>query len=828
MKTTALLAWRLLRRDMRYGELSILCVALIIAVSCSTAVNLFSDRMQRTMNSQAAEFLAADLVISSSDDMSQSWLDEAAKLQLKQAKTIEFPTALMENDELLLASVKAVSSLYPLRGQLKISDGSENEITTSQSPLEGEVWVEKRILPALKLNLGDMLNIGEKALKISKILTYEPDRQGDFYSMSARVMMNERDLAQAHVIQAGSRLHYSFQFSGDEKALKAFHDYVTPQLNASQRIIDIHQNRPEIGEALRRAESYLGLLSILAVLISGVAIAIATRRYTERHFNTVAVLRCLGYKQNQVMMLFVLQFLMLGFFTSALGCGIGVMAQHGLFYLLKSFLPVVISAPSIFSLLLGFLMGMTILFGFALPPLLQMRKVSILRVFQHQLENKTPSAWLVYGIALSLTSFFIWSYTDNLKMTAIIIGGGLLTLLILSFLLTHFLRYAKRFLPKIPLNWRFGVEALLRNPKISTVQILAFSVTLVAMILSYSVRTDLLKDWQLQLPSNAPNHFAINIFPEQFEKISNDFKQQNIHSSGIYPVISGRLIAINDVAVQKIVSKETQGDRAIRRDLSLTWSAQLPEDNQIISGEWWNEMPVKNQVSIEEKLANSLGVKLGDNLTFTISNQQVIANVTSIRRLRWDTMKPNFYMVFSPTSLDNYQQTFLTSFFLPKEQKNLLNQLVKTYPNVTVLEVDFVLTQLKTIFTQLTAAINYILYFALFAGLTVLFAVIHASLDQRIYESALMRVLGANRALLRRTHLLEFALLGFFAGLLAVLISQVLLFALYHWALNLTYSPNLSLCVLTPFSSAFLVCLAGFSCVKSVTNKPLITILKEK
>lgn len=828
MKTTALLAWRLLLRDTRYGELSILCFALIIAVSCSTAVNLFSDRMQRTMNGQAAEFLAADLVISSSDDIAQSWLDEAAKLQLKQAKTIEFPSALMENDELLLGSVKAVSSLYPLRGQLKISDSNENEITISQAPAEGEVWVEKRILPALKLNLGDELNIGEKALKISKILTYEPDRQGDFYSMSARVLMNERDLAQANVIQAGSRLHYSFQFSGDEKALKTFHEYVTPQLNASQRIIDIHQNRPEIGEALRRAESYLGLLSILVVLISGVAITIATRRYSERHFNTVAVLRCLGCKQNQVLTLFAMQFLILGLFTSALGCGLGVLAQQGLFYLLKSFLPATIAAPSIFSLLLGFLMGLTILFGFALPPLLQMRKVSILRVFQHQLETATPSAFLVYAIALSLTSFFVWSYTDNPKMTAIIIGGGLVTLLIFRFLLTHFLRYAKRFLPKIPLSWRFGVEALLRNPKISTVQILAFSVTLVAMILSYSVRNDLLKDWQLQLPENAPNHFAINIFPQQFEQISSEFKQQSIHSSGIYPVISGRLIAINDIAVQKIVSKETQGDRAIRRDLSLTWSAKLPEDNQIISGEWWNENPVKNQVSIEEKLAQSLGVKLGDKLTFTISNQQIIADVVSIRRLRWDTMKPNFYMIFSPTTLDNYPQTFLTSFFLPKEQKNILNQLVKTYPNVTVLEVDFVLIQLKTIFTQLTSAINYILYFALCAGLTVLFAVIYASLDERIYESALMRVLGANRALLRRTHLLEFALLGFFAGLLAVLISQILLFALYHFALHLAYAPNFALCVLTPLGSAFLVALAGFSCVKNVANKPLITILKEK
>ena len=353
--------------------------------------------------------------------------------------------------------------------------------------------------------------------------------------------------------------------------------------------------------------------------------------------------------------------------------------------------------------------------------------------------------------------------------------------------------------------------------------------TLVAMMLSFTVRTDLLNDWQLQLPANAPNHFAMNIFRPQLKDFAEDLQRQQIAGNQLYPVISGRLVAINNIAVQKIVSKESQGERAIRRDLSLTWSSTLPSDNKIVAGNWWNvETAPKNLVSVEEKLAKNLDIKVGDTLTFTVGSQQFNSTVGNLRSLRWDTMKPNFYMIFSPKTLDDYPSTYLTSFYLDKTQKNSLNLLVKTYPNITVLEVDVILAQLKMILTQLTTAVNYVLYFALLAGFTVLFAAVYASLDQRIYEGALMRTLGANRALLRKTHLLEFSLLGFISGLLAVIISQVLVFALYHWLFGMDYHANLLLCGLTPVIGTVFVTLAGYLGVREVTNKSPMLILRQQ
>jgi putative ABC transport system permease protein len=821
------LALRLLWRDGRSGELTILLCALMIAVSCSTAISLFSDRLQRTMNNQAAEFLAADLVIASHAPLSSTWLAQAQ--QLKQSQSVEFPSVLMEHEELLLASVKAVSALYPLRGHLKIStnDYSSEKIST-QPPPAGQVWVEKRILSALHLKLGDTLTVGEKALMVSQILTYEPDKQGDFFSMSPRVMINQADLAATNAVQAGSRVHYSYQFSGDEKTLASFKTRIKPQLNPSQRLIDIHEDRPEIGNALSRAERYLGLSSIVVILISGVAIAMATRRYSERHFNTAAILRCLGCKQQEILWLFSCQFLALGIVASSVGCGFGWLAQQGLFVLLRDLLPVQVASPSLFALLFGFSTGIAILLGFALPPLLRLKKVSALRVLRRDLEPLPTSAWLVYGLALSLIAVLIWRYTDDLKMTVTIIGGSVVSLFMLGGLLYLLLIQARKLLPKLNLTWRFGLQALLRNPQATVSQVLAFSITLVAMMLSFTVRTDLLNDWKLQLPANAPNHFAMNIFPTQLNDFSKDLTQQNITGNKLYPVISGRLVSINKVAVQQIVSKESQGERATRRDLSLTWSATLPSDNKLVAGAWWNvDVAPKNLVSVEEKLAQNLNIKVGDLLGFTVGSQQFSATVSNLRSLRWDTMKPNFYMIFSPKTLDDYPSTYLTSFYLAKNQKNSLNTLVKTYPNITVLEVDLILTQLKLILTQLTSAVNYVLYFALLAGFTVLFAAVYATLDQRIYEGALMRTLGANRALLRKTHTLEFSLLGFISGVLAVIISQVIVFALYHWVLMMDYHPNFLLCGLTPVIGAVFVTLAGYFGVRNVANKSPMLILRQ-
>jgi len=821
------LALRLLFRDGRSGELTILVLALIIAVTSSTAISLFADRLHRTMSTQAADFLAADLVITSSELIPELWLAKAQTLELKQARTAEFSTVLIENEELLLAGIKAVSENYPLRGALKtIESGDYNKQTIKhQGPVAGEAWLDKRVLSALKLQIGDPLIVGEKSLKISQIITYEPDKRGDIYSLSPRVMINDKDLEATRVLQPGSHVHYFFQFSGSERSLAEFRSWVKPHLNQSQRLMDIHEDRPELGNALSRAERYLGLSSIVVILIAGVAIAMSTRRYSERHFNATAILRCLGCKQSEILWLYICQFIILGIAASAVGSLFGWFAQETLFHLLRDLLPAKVSKPSFIAVILGFLTGLSILLGFALPPLLRLKKVSPLRVLRRELEPLPTSAWLVYGLAMSLISVLIWQYTQDFKMTATIIGGGIITTLIAGLILYALLIQARKPLPFVNLSWRLGLQGLLRNPRSTVSQTLAFSITLLAMILSYTVRTDLIDDWQNQLPEHAPNYFVLNVFPPQVEPFKQSLQQQNISNSRFYPVVRGRLVQINGIPVQQIVSKESQGERATHRDLSLTWGTDLPTDNKTVAGFW--DPSLNGQVSIEQKLAKNLKIELGDTLTFTIGSQQQQATVSHIRSVKWDTMKPNFYMVFSPETLASYATTYITSFYLAEENKHVLNGLVKQYPSITVLEVDAMLKQFKTILAQLTAAINYLLYFALLAGFTVFFAAVNSSLDSRVYEGALMRTLGASRALLRKAHLIEFSLLGLISGLIAVVMSELLLYIIYTYILHLTFQLNILLWVGMPLISTVCICLAGFFGVRSIANKSPMLVLRE-
>ncbi|MDD1611213.1 MAG: FtsX-like permease family protein, partial [Methylococcaceae bacterium] len=779
------LALRLLWRDSRSGELTILTLALLIAVTSSTAIALFADRLQNTMIMQAAEFLAADLVITSPAEIPDAWQQKATQLKLAQARTVEFSSVLMEHDEMLLAAIKSVSSAYPLRGFLKtqtIEHGEEYE--QHNGPAIGTVWIENRVLSALKLHVGDLLTVGEKPLTIAEILTYEPDKRGDFYSFSPRVLINEADLATTGILQAGSHVHYFFQFSGEATALAEFKSWIKPQLNPSQKLLDIHEDRPELGTAMQR-------------------------RYTERHFNATALLRCMGCKQREILWLYSSQFVILGLLTSTIGCLLGWFAQQGLFYLLQDLLPKQLANPSISAVLFGLVLGLGVLLGFALPPLLRLKQVSPLRVLRRELEPLPTSGWLIYGLALGVITLLIARYTQDLRMTVTIIGVGVAALLVLGLLMNGLLVFMSKLLPSLPLVWRFGLQGLVKNSRASISQLLAFSITLVAMILSFNVRTDLIEDWQKSMPNNAPNHFVLNIFPEQLVSFKQALAEQKISGSQFYPVVRGRLVTINNIPVQQVVSKDSQGDNATHRELSLTWSELLPEDNKIIEGTWWTDAPA-GLVSVEQKLAQSLKIKLNDELTFTIGSQQVNAKVASIRELQWNTMKPNFYMIFSPNTLNNYPYTFITSFYLPAEQKHSLNTLVKQYPSTTVLEVDLILQQIKTILTQLTQAINYLLYFALLAGFTVLLAAVYATLDARIYEGALMRTLGVNRVFLRKTHFIEFSVLGLMSGLLAVLISEAIRYALYTQVIHIGYQPSFYLWGFIPLTAALLVGLVGY------------------
>lgn len=820
------LALRLLWRDCRSGELTILLMALLIAVTSSSAIALFSDRLQRTMTQQTAEFLAADLVVGSATDLPPDWADKATQLQLTRAQTVEFSSVLMEHDEMLLASVKAVTGNYPLRGQLKTSTNDGEDSVSHQGPPPGTAWVERRVLSALKLKLGDVLTVGELPVTVTRILTFEPDKQGNFYSFSPRVMINAENLPATHSIQPGSHVHYFFQFIGADDALKAFHDWVKPQLNPSQHLLDIHNDRPELGAALDRAERYLGLSGTLVIVIAGVAIAMATRRYSERHFDNTALLRCLGCKQNDILWLYGYQFVALGAVASGMGCGLGWLAHLGLFQLLKDLLPTQLVAPGFSALAFAWLLGMAVLLGFALPPLLRLKQVPPVRVLRRELEPLPSSAWLVYGLALGLVGVLIWRYTRDAMMTGILLAGGALSLLVLGWGIHALLGWPKRW-GISRLSLRFGLQGLCRDRMASVGQILAFSLTLVAMIISYTVRNDLLADWQRHLPDNAPNHFVLNIFPEQQAGFAKALNQQGMTGSHFYPVVRGRLVMVNQTPIQKRVVKDSQGDNATHRELSLTWTEQLPDGNAITAGQWWPDTgSTAGLVSVEQKLADSLGIKVGDELAFTVGSQPFTAKVASLRSLHWETMTPNFFMIFSKGTLDAYPSTELTSFYLPSGQKSRLQALVKQFPNITVMEVDAILRQLNIILGQLTQAINYLLAFALLAGFTVLFAAVYATLDSRIYEGALMRTLGASRRLLRTNQLIEFCALGFLSGIVAVLISEILLVVLYAKVMDMVYRPNFYLWLIVPVIGAVCVGLAGSWGLRGVLGKSPLVVLR--
>lgn len=821
-----LLALRLLKRDGRSGELTLLVLALLIAVASATTISLFADRLQRTLVLQGAEFLAGDLVIAGHAPIESNWLTRARALGLQQSQTAEFSSVLLENEQMLLASIKAVSDAYPLRGFLKTQKADVAEEGKShQGPRPGMAWVEKRVLSALGLKLGDRLTVGEQPLRVERVLSYEPDKRGDLYSFSPRVMINQADLAATGVIQPGSHVHYFYQFAGSEAELAAFKQAIKPQLNPSQRILDIREDRPELGSAIRRAERYLGLSSIVVILIAGVAIAMAAGRYTERHFNASALLRCLGCRQAEIIRLYVYQFLVLGALASAGGCLLGWLGQMGLFYFLKPLLPLQLANPGWLAVVFGFVTGMSILLGFALPPLLRLKRVSPLRVLRRELEPLPTQAWLIYALAIGVMSVLVWRYSNDWQMTASIIGVGLLVLLFLVFLVAGLLSLAGKWLPRLTVTWRFGLQGLVRNRSASTSQILAFSITLAAMSLSFNVRHDLIDQWRQQLPDKAPNHFVLNIVPQQLTAFQQDLQKDGVASSRFYPIVRGRLVAINDEAVQQRVSKDSRGEAATQRDLSLTWAPQLPADNVITAGESWRGDEA-GWVSVEHKLAESLNITAGDRLLFTIGSAQVSAKVRNIRSLQWDTMKPNFYMIFSPGTLDAFPTTYLTSFYLPDGQKNLLNQLVKSYPAITVLEVDQILKQFKAILKQLTLAIDLLLYFALLAGFAVLYAAVYASLDKRIYEGALMRTLGAWRGWLRKTHLIEFGLLGVLAGLLAATIVQAVSYVLYAQVMHIVVQTSVWIWLLLPLVGMVSVGLAGYWGVREVVKQSPMRILR--
>jgi putative ABC transport system permease protein len=828
LATRLALAFKLVSRDWRSGELGILVAALVVAVAGSTAVSLFGHRLARTMEIQAAEFMAADLAVSSHEPFPEDWFRQAAAQGLANARTVEFPSVLVENGELLLTGAKAVSGGYPLRGTVQATTTDlANEAPVSGIPEPGTAWVDPRVLYTLKLSLGDTVTLGEKPLKLARLITREPDRRGDLYSLSPRLMFNLADLDAAAVIRPGSNAHYYALFAGNQAQILGFKRWLKPQLHPGQKLVDIHEDRPELGNALSRAERYLGLSSTVIVLIAGVAIAMSARRYSERHYDLTALLKCLGARERDVLLIHLAQYLLIGLAASLAGCGLGYLAQAGVAEWLKGILPHALAEPAWYAPLFGLAAGLFVLLGFALPPVLRLKRMPPLRVLRGDLAPLPSSAWTVYGLAAGTLGLLVWRHTGDGRMTAIVLGIALATLAVAGAGVLALLHAARRLLPFLSLPWRFGLQNLTRRPRLGMAQILAFGLTMTAMLVSLAVRTELVSEWRRQLPADAPNYFALNLFEADLPGFRDFLAQRGVEASEAYPIVRGRLTAVNGVDAHALAVRDSQGEGAVNRDLSLTWSAAPPADNRLVAGGWWTPQTPPGQVSVEAKLAESLGIRLGDTLRFAIGGEIREAQVQSLRTVRWDTMRPNFYMIFSPGTLDGYPATWLASFHLKAAQKPDLVELAKRFPAMTLLEVDQLLKQFQTILQEITLAVEFLLGFALAAGFAVLFAAVRATLDERLREDALLRAMGASGSLLRKSLGMEFAALGMLSGLLAAASSEAIEWALFSRAFDLKPHLHGEIWLLAPLAGALAVGVFGYLHTRGVVRGSPARILRE-
>ncbi|MBV4500675.1 ABC transporter permease [Pseudomonas shirazensis] len=823
------LALRQLLRDVRASEVRVLFFALLVAVAASTAIGYFGARLNGAMQLRASEFLGADLVLQGSSAATDPQLSAGTELGLRHARVVEFTSVVGTDAGIQLSSIKAADAAYPLRGELRSAAAPFAEERPGSSPAPGEAWVEPRLLVALGLAMGDSIDVGMKSLRISRVLTYEPDRANNFYSLTPRVLINFDDLQATGVIQPGSRVTYRDLWRGEAETLSRYRQTVEPTLAANQSLRDTRDGNRQIGGALGKAERYLNMASLVAVLLAGVAVALSASRYAARRLDASALLRCLGLSRRQALGLYCVQLAALGLVAALAGAVIGWLAQLGLFRLLDGLMPSTIPPGGLTPALAGIATGLVALAGFALPPLAALGRVPPLRVLRRDLLPVPASSWLVYGTALFALGLIMWRLSLDLLLTFALLAGGLIAALLLGGLLLLGLRSLRRLLAGAPLTWRLGLGQLLRHPLAAAGQALAFGLILLAMGLVALLRAELLDNWQAQLPKDAPNHFALNILPDDREPFAQRLREANAISAPLYPVIPGRLTHINDEPVRQLVSKESTGERAVQRDLSLTWAADLPQGNALVSGEWWQAAPASDGipgVSVETELAASLHLKLGDLLNFDIAGQQRQARVSSLRSVHWDSFQPNFYMIFQPGTLQGLPTTYLTSFYLAPGHDQEVVALSRAFPAATILQVDALLEQLRSILAQVTLAVEYVLLFVLAAGLAVLFAGLQATLDERIRQGALLRALGAGRPLLVRARRIEFGLLGAASGVLAAVGCELISWALYRYAFDLQWSPHPWL-LLLPLIGALLVGGAGVFGTRRALNASPLTVLRE-
>jgi putative ABC transport system permease protein len=815
-------------RDFKAGELTVLLMAVIVAVASMTAVGFFTDRVGRAVEAQAAETLAADLVIRSPAAIDDAYLEAGAETGLETAATFDFPTVAQSDSGRSLAVVNAVSANYPLRGKIKISDDLFSDSYLAETtPERGTAWAEAGLMARLDVEIGDTIQLGAARFTVTRVLDFRPDQSMGFAAMAPAILVHIDDVPAMDVVKTGSRVTYRQLFAGDVGDVQAFRALIKPQLSEEEQISTVDDASEQVSSAIERARRFLTLASLVTVILAAVATAMASRRYALRHLDTVALLKSLGAKQAFIQNSTVTQLILIVLVTAAIGTVLGYLAQFLLALILATLTPFELPGPSPRAALLGLMTAAIVAVGFALPHLLQLRVTPPLRVLRKDLAPPELRAGVVYGTAVTALIVMVWWIVRDLRLLMFIVAGvaGLAVVSVLAGWVL--VKMFTTFRGAGGVAWRYGLANISRRGTESVIQIVAFGLSLMVLLLLTIVRTDLLDNWQRTLPENAPNYFLFNVEPNDWDGMSEIFAAELGEVPEFLPLIRGRMTTINGVAIAEWKFPAIQGRNFVRREANLTWTAKLPESNRIAAGEWWGEdYSGALQVSLEDDFARNMGVEIGDRLGFTVGGEEIEVPVTSLRTIAWDSLSPNFYLVFSPGDVSELPQTYLSSLYIPDDKRNVLKTLLQRYPSVTLIDLEVTLAQIRDIINKASAAVQYVFMFTLLAGIVVLLAAIQVTRDERRFESAILHTLGARRRQILKGIAAEFIALGALAGALAALGASTVSYFLAKQVFDLDYQVDPLLWIFGLVSGAALVGITGTLATRKAVSEPPVTVLR--
>jgi putative ABC transport system permease protein len=773
--------------------------------------------------------LAADLRLESARPIREEYDAEARRLGLRVARILSMPSVVFHGEASSLVALRAVGEGYPLRGRLKVADEPFGPSrATAAIPGPGEAWADSRLLARLGVAVGARLSVGAHEVKVTQVLDYRPDQGAGFGDLSATLMINLADVPATELIQPGSRVSRAVLFAGDARDITTLRKFLAAAKQPGERLQAIADASPQIRASSDRAGRFLSLASLVSVLLSAVAVAMAARRYATRHLDSVALMKCMGASQRFVLWQTLVQLVCVAVLVTILGTAVGYAAQAGLAWLLRDLIRSELPPPGLSTAWVGFVTAVTILIGFALPPLLQLKRVPPARVLRRNLEPPPLRYAAVYLFAIGAVLALLYWLVRDARLVSVVaagIGGTFLALAIAGWLLVKALAPLRS---GVGVAWRYGLANVARRGRDSVVQIVAFGLGIMVLLLLALVRDDLLEDWRASLPADAPNYFMINIRPDEAAAITEFFRTRGLPPTELAPLVRARLTAVNDVPVDRI---RFEGDRAqgfVEREANLTWARTLRDDNRLVSGAWWRDGDGGGaRVSVEQDYAERLGLKLGDTVTYDVAGEPVTATITSLREVRWDSFQPNFFMVFSPGVLDDVTGTLITSVHVQPAQRPALVDLVRQFPEVTIIDIDALLSQVRDVMDKAALAVQYVFLFTLAAGLMVLLAAVQATSDERRYESAMLRTLGASRRVVFQGVAAEFTALGLLAGLLAAAGATVVGYFLAREVFNLKYAPDPWVWVFGVLGGALLVGIAGMLAARSAVTQPPVATLRQ-